>query len=128
MFDTYNNQEVAKRVVHILRIVATQIEEHPELLTNAEFRIDDVPARKKKVAPPLVDFEIFEVFAAGGESALRSKLEHLDIKTLKIIIANNRFDPSKLAEKWRKKDRLVNLILERVTARSEKGQVFKEYP
>ncbi|OAD22012.1 hypothetical protein THIOM_002204, partial [Candidatus Thiomargarita nelsonii] len=58
MFDTYNNQEIAKRVVHILRIVATQIEEHPELLTNAEFRIDDVPARKKKVEPPPVDFEV----------------------------------------------------------------------
>jgi hypothetical protein len=127
MFETSDNQEIAKRVVQILRIVAKTIEENPKILTDTELSRLDVPVIKRKTNTPLIDFSVFEVFAKGGEPALRQQLEHLEIKILKGIIAKNSFDPSKLTQKWRKKDRLVDFIAERVTARSKKGQVFQEY-
>ena len=76
----------------------------------------------------LMFFDIFQIFAEGGEQALQQKLELLDLRTLKRIVGQHGFDPSKLAEKWRNKERLVNLIIDRVSARSDKGKVFKEYP
>jgi len=123
-------KEIAKRVARILRTLAGKIEENPELLKDVELSLVDVPAvgRKRKLAGPPIDFDIFEIFAKEGEQALRQKLEPLELKTLKRIVAQHSFDPSKLAEKWRNKERLVNLIIERVAARSDKGKVFKEYP
>ncbi len=125
MFQTSDNQEVAKIVVHILRIVAKKIEDNPELLTNAELSLLEMPVVKRKVEI-LIDFSVFDVFAKGGEPALREKLEPLEIKTLKNIIAKNSFDPAQLAKKWRSKDKLVDFIIDRVTTRSRKGQVFME--
>ncbi len=127
MFETSDNQEIAKRVVQILRIVATTIEENPQILTDTELSRLNVPVIKRKTNTPLIDFSVFEVFAKGGEPALRKQLEPLEIKILKGIIAKNSFDPPKLTQKWRKKDRLVDFIVERVTVRSKKGQVFREY-
>ncbi|EDN69114.1 hypothetical protein BGP_3912 [Beggiatoa sp. PS] len=129
MFDTSDNQEVAKRVVHILRILAKKIEANPELLTNAELSLLDVPlVKKNRTIDTPVDFDVFNVFAEGGEPTLRKKLELLEIKTLKSIITKNRFDPSKLAQNWRKKDRLIDMIVEKVIERNRRGQVFMEYP
>jgi len=128
MFDTSNNQEVAKRVVHILRILAQKIEENPELLTNTELNLLDVPVvPKKPKIDTQIDFDVFDLFAKGGEPTLRKKLELLEIKTLKSIITKNRFDPSKLAQNGRKKERLIALIVEKVMERNRRGQVFMEY-
>jgi hypothetical protein len=125
-----DDREIAKRVAHILRILAGNIEENPELLKDIGLNLVDVPVKKRKTkAEELsVEFDIFEVFAQGGEQALRQKLNPLELRTLKRIIAQHGFDSSKLAEKWRTKERLVNLIIDRVTARSDKGRIFKEYP
>ena len=68
------------------------------------------------------------IFSNDGEQVLRGKLEHFELKTLIQIVRQHGFDPSKLAEKWKNKERLINLIIERVTARNDKGKVFKDYP
>lgn len=130
MSDKSDNKEVAKRVSRILRIIAKRIEENPELLADSELSLLEIPAlkRNKKAEPPSITFDIFDIFAEGGAQALRNRLEPLELRALKRIIAKHSFDSSKLADKWRKKERLINLILERVTARTEKGEVFKGYP
>ena len=125
--ETSENQEIAKKVVQILRNVAKTIEENPQILTDTELSLLNVPVIKRKTNIPLIDFSVFEVFAKGGEPALRKRLEPFEIKILKGIIAKNSFDPSKLTQKWRKNDRLIDFIVERVTARSNKGQAFREY-
>jgi hypothetical protein len=124
-----SDKKIAKQMAGILRILAAKIEENPEMLKDVGLNLIDVPMseRKRKEKLP-VDFDIFEVFAEGGEEVLRQKLESLEMGSLKQIISQHGFAPSKLAEKWRTKERLINLIVERVTARSDKGRVFKEYP
>jgi len=126
-----HDKEIAKRVAHILRILAKKIEENPNILNGSELILGDIPAvsrKKKKTEEPAIDFDIFRIFAEGGREALQEKLELLDLRTLKKIVSQYGFDPSKLAKKWRNKERLVNFILDRVSARSDKGRVFKEYP
>lgn len=126
-----NDKEIAQRVARILRLLAEKIEENPDVLKEMELSLGDIPTvsrKKEKTEEPPIDFDIFQIFAEGGEQALQQKLELLDLRTLKRIVGQHGFDPSKLAEKWRNKERLVNLIIDRVSARSDKGKVFKEYP
>ncbi|MBZ5515173.1 MAG: hypothetical protein LAN62_10120 [Acidobacteriia bacterium] len=60
-----------------------------------------------------------------GESALRRKLEELDLDRLKDIIAEHGMDSSKLAMKWKSRERLVQLIVKTVHERAQKGDAFR---
>jgi hypothetical protein len=125
-----NKKEIAKRVARILRTLSRKIEENPDILNDMGLSLRDIPTaiRKKKKEELAIDFDIFQIFSDKGEETLRHKLGLLDLRSLIRIVRQHGFDPSKLAEKWKKKERLVNLILERVSARSDKGKVFKNYP
>jgi len=124
-----SDKKIAKQMAGILRILAAKIEENPEILKDVGLNFIDVPmSEQKKKEKISADFGIFEVFAEGGEKVLRQKLESIETGTLKQIISQHGFAPSKLAGRWRTKEPLINLIVERVTARSDKGRVFKEYP
>jgi len=125
-----DEEDVAKKVARILRLLAGKIEDNPDFLKDIELAPRDIPIvnRKKKKEEPPIDLDVFRIFSDEGSEVLREKLEPLDLRTLVRIIRQHRFDPSKLAEKWKDKERLINLILERVAARSDKGKVFKEYP
>lgn len=123
-----SNKEFAEQVAHILRVLARKVEENPNILKDLELDPKDFPMiSRKKIEKTTIDFDIFQVFTDGGEQALRQKLEPLDLKTLKEIVSKHGFDTSKLAEKWKRKERVVNLIINRVSARSDKGKVFKDY-
>jgi hypothetical protein len=74
----------------------------------------------------VIDFDPFDVLRQGTETALRARLEGLEIPALKRIITQHGLDTSRLAQKWRDKERLVTFILERIIARAEKGDVFRE--
>lgn len=57
---------------------------------------------------------------------LESRLQRLSVEELKDIIAEYGMDNAKLAMNWKKKDRLIALILETSQRRSKKGDVFRE--
>lgn len=61
-----------------------------------------------------------------GDDKVNEKLEQLSIDELKDIIAEHGMDNSKLAMKWKDKDRLIKFILETAQRRSKKGDVFRE--
>ncbi|MGA2386170.1 MAG: hypothetical protein ABSG33_06525 [Candidatus Bathyarchaeia archaeon] len=120
------SEEKAKRISTFLRKLAGKIEENPHIFDDIE--IKDIPvlvASKRTKKDSQVD--ISKVLSEEGPAALRQKLDQLDVKELKIIIRNNGFDPAKLAAKWKDKQRLINLIIERISARKEKGQAFINY-
>lgn len=52
-------------------------------------------------------------------------LSPLSEKELKDIIADYGMDPSKLAMKWKNKDRLIQLILDTSFRRASKGDAFR---
>src|SRR5688572_18970256 len=59
---------------------------------------------------------------------LEPRLRELDIEQLKDVVAHYGLDPSRLALKWKKPDRLINLITEGVQARATKGEAFRAPP
>ena len=63
---------------------------------------------------------------ARGEVHLRGRLEQLSVDQLKDIVSEHAMDSSRLALKWRKPDRLVELIVTTVRGRLEKGNAFRQ--
>lgn len=66
-------------------------------------------------------------FAAAqeGEGALRARLGELSLDQLKDIVAEHGMDPSKLAMKWKKPERVADLVVSTVRERMEKGDAFR---
>lgn len=59
---------------------------------------------------------------------LLSRLAGLSVEELKDIIAEHGMDRTKLARKWKEKDRLVELIVNAVKSRAQKGDAFRASP
>ena len=59
---------------------------------------------------------------------LSRRLGDLSLEELKDIIAEHGMDRTKLARKWKEKDRLIELILNAVKSRSQKGDAFRAPP
>jgi len=59
---------------------------------------------------------------------LPGRLEELTVDELKDIVAENGMDRTKLAMKWKAKDRLIDLIISTVESRAQKGDVFRTLP
>ncbi len=73
-------------------------------------------------APGALDpFEIFP----QGEHVLRDRLGPLTPDQLKDIIAEHGMDTTKLALKWKNRDRLIDLIVGTVRDRLAKGDAFR---
>lgn len=60
-----------------------------------------------------------------GEGVLRARLAALSLDELKDIVAEHGMDPSKLAMKWKKPERLIDLITATVHDRLHKGDAFR---
>ena len=81
--------------------------------------------RPTRCAAPVQD--PFEILQLRGVAGLREWLASLDIKELKAIIREHRLDDSRLSQRWKTKQRFVDLILGRITSRSAQGESFREY-
>lgn len=62
----------------------------------------------------------------NGDDSLKERLEALSIKELKDIIAEHGMDSSRLALKWKDKNRLISLILDTADRRASKGDAFRD--
>ncbi|NQT47405.1 MAG: hypothetical protein HQ578_00365 [Chloroflexi bacterium] len=72
-------------------------------------------------------FDPMVVYRENPDS-LKSRLEELNIEQLKDIIAEQGMDRSKLAMKWKAKERLINLIFTTEESRVHKGDAFRTLP
>lgn len=117
------SNELKRILPQLLRSMADELDRNPELADRL------IPSRLKPADKHIQDataseFDPFELLRTGGESALRERLELLDVPRLKAVISVNALDTTRLAQKWRDKQRLVSFIVERITARAQKGEVF----
>lgn len=80
------------------------------------------PHRRKPGA-----FDPMVVYRENSDK-LKSRLMELNIEELKDIIAEQGMDRSKLAMKWKTKERLINLIVTTVENRVHKGDAFRTLP
>lgn len=101
-----------------------------EARRNADFaaRLDEAlatsPRRKthRRRAPGLLDpFDLL----ASGEDVLRLRLDKLSVEELKDIVAEHGMDHDRLALRWRRPERLIELIVSEAKARLAKGDAFR---
>jgi hypothetical protein len=112
--------------------ILRELESNPELRARIERhfvpvktkqRTDRIsPRPRNRRAEPIVDPY---ALIPHGEASLRSALEPLSTEQLKDIISAFSLDSSRLALKWKDRDRLVDLIVANVRARMEKGDAFR---
>lgn len=92
--------------------------------TQTPSRGDSGPERRHGRRAP-GPFDPFAFYAETGEAGLRDRLSALPIEQLRDMVAEHRMDQDRLAMKWKDPSRLVERIIERVKARSVKGDVFR---
>ena len=80
--------------------------------------------RNRRARPVLDPLQLY----SDGEDRLREGLADLSIEQLKDIVAEHGMDTRKLAMKWKKRDRLEELIVTTVRARLTNGSAFRENP
>jgi hypothetical protein len=60
-------------------------------------------------------------------TGLRTRLQELDLHELRSIVRTHRLDPTRLSDKWKTQERLIDLIVDRVEARAKQGETFRQY-
>ena len=120
------NKDVITMWKKISEIIANEIS------TNTDFakKISDVfgdevsveiPKRKNRRPPAKIEpFSLLE----QGEDKLSKALAELSIDELKDVISANGMDTSKLAMKWKDRDRLEKHIIEATKRKSSRGEAF----
>ena len=81
--------------------------------------------RARNEAPETSD--PFNAFRTMGPEKFRAYLGEMKVETLRQIVRHHRLDPSRLSERWKSKDRFVDIICKRVEARAKQGEVFRDY-
>jgi hypothetical protein len=61
----------------------------------------------------------------SGQLHLQSQLAALDQEQLRDVMADYRMDPSKLAMKWKDRDRVIEHIVATAVERGQKGDAFR---
>lgn len=105
------NDQLRDKLTGILEIPAAHIEPRPRRSARRK------PGR----------FDPMALHREHPEDLMR-RLNELTIDELKDIIAENGMDRTKLAMKWKTKDRLIELIVSTVKSRALKGDVFRTPP
>jgi hypothetical protein len=108
----------------VLREVANnpQFAERISRVLDAAQPAPRLEARKGRRSPGVLDpFLSYQ----QGEAALQARLDELNVEQLKDIIAEHGMDRSKLAMKWKTKEKLVPFIVTTVASRARKGDAFR---
>ncbi|NLE81433.1 MAG: hypothetical protein GX610_17985 [Rhodococcus sp.] len=82
-------------------------------------------APQKKVQRSKGLLDPFAVFEVSGEQGLRARLGTLSVDQLKDIVAEHSMNYDKAAMRWKSAPRLIDRIVERVEARTTKGDVLR---
>jgi hypothetical protein len=91
---------------------------------RAAVRREGTSTRRAQIAavPP---FDPFVLLRAQGEAALRVRLGELELTGLRAILRAHRLDPARIAARWTARERIVDLIVEQVRARTSLGRAFE---
>ncbi len=108
------NPEFARRL--FAAVAATEPVEKQAVTTPSGLR------RRRRRSPAVLDpFSAYE----AGEERLREGLAALNVEQLKDIVSEYSMDSARLALKWKKPERLIELIVLTVKTRLKKGDAFR---
>ena len=91
---------------------------------GSEKKQNSRPERRSRNKRAAAIIDPYREYVAGEEQLLR-KLEPLTIDQLRDIVSEYALDSSRLALKWKNKERLIDLIVTTARSRIQKGDVFR---
>ena len=117
------------RLKRVFALMLEAVRRDPEIASEIERQLGHAETPTRSASPPRnrrkpAAFDPFLVFAEG-ETALRGKLQELDMDGLQDIVAEHGMGPGKLVRKWKTRERLIEHIVGTVQARSRKGDAFR---
>jgi hypothetical protein len=83
------------------------------------------PSKKHRTKRCTSVFDPVELYHQQGEQYLRQQLQQLKVEQLKDMIAEHGMDASRRAMRWKKRDRLIDLIVQTASCRARKGDAFR---
>ncbi|MEQ9357298.1 hypothetical protein [Coleofasciculus chthonoplastes] len=83
------------------------------------------PSKKRRTRRCASVFDPVELYHQQGEKHLREQLQPLEVEQLKDMIAEHGMDASRRAMRWKKRDRLIELIVQTASCRARKGDAFR---
>jgi|GEM_PF-1148113 len=120
-----------KKLESLAKLLGDEAERNPRfreqlqaILERSTYTVEH-PRRIKTEAPETPD--PFDAFRTMGPEKFRAHLGEMRLETLRQIVRHHRLDPSRLSERWKSKDRFVDIICQRVEARAKQGEVFRDY-
>jgi hypothetical protein len=118
--DVETNAQLARRVVEALIGAELLDDATQELVTGEYTAVDDTP---NSTIPPgmLIGMQVAMIdlptlYRTGGEEQVRERLGTLEVVALKKLIQVQQLDPEKKTAKLRSAAKLVDFIIELVTA------------
>lgn len=121
--------ELAEKLASLLAVVAdeaTRTSRFANALTTAlspQHAPAEQPKRTGRRKPGILD--PFAIYSDAGEGELRRQLAALDLNQLRDIVAENGMDHDRLAMKWKDPRRVIDRIVDKVSARLAKGSAFR---
>jgi hypothetical protein len=128
-------------LARFLRALAAQVERdtalrvefltllHESGLMQASHASQPQPASETPVAPraakPLPALDPFAALRQGGVDGLREALASLDLAALRTVVRAHRLDPARISARWTAPERVIDLIIEQVQARTQLGRAFE---
>ena len=115
------------RSLKVLSLIIKRLEDDTDFIDKLEAFLVEKESSYAPESPRPVSFDIFDEFIKSGRQGLEPKLASLDEMQLKMLIKEHSLDSKKLAQKWKNKERLIALVLDRVESRVEKGNIFLNF-
>ncbi len=119
-------------LVAFLRALAIRVEQDPAfartlLAVYAESsQAQPAPPPRSPATPTTVPpLDPFALLREQDEVALHSRLVELDLAALRTILRTHRLDPARIASRWTSRERIADLIVEQVRARTRQGRAFE---
>ena len=118
-----------KKLKEIFKIILDEVESNGEfknkiykVLENEKSTVKKKSKKKVVIEPKLNPQEVI----LEGESNLVDKLTSLEIGDLKDIIKFYEMDNTNSSSRWKKKDRLINYIVDVTKSRVGRGNAFRD--
>lgn len=115
---------VVAKLAALFREVVAEAERNPDFAARLDKALSsETPGwRRSRRAPARIDPI---AVLANGEDELRHRLADLSVEELKDVVAEHGMDHARLALRWRRPERLIDLIVREAQARVEKGDAFR---
>jgi hypothetical protein len=124
-------EAVKLKLRQLTSVIVAEAERNPQFAKELYHILGEVQQSARRKATATTDTgkvpDPFEAWSRLGPDDFNDWLQALSIEQLRAIVRENRFDTSRLSDKWKKREKFIELIAAAVASRSAHGDVFRHY-